>query len=131
MVCPSWAIDVRKKSKSKNATKVELNLNQTASAPVCVGGSGKDAGEKLGWIPAGRAGSWSCIAGSIKLSTEADDMLSEGENFSPLKSALKSVLREIDGTVEGRSSNEMLDRRLSVSSPVVTTETVMPPLLFT
>lgn len=98
---------------------------------MCVGGSGKDAGENLGWIPAGRAGSWSCIAGSIKLSTEADDMLSEGENFSPLKSVLKSVVREIGGMVEGWSMNERLDRRLSISSPVVTTETVMPPLLFT
>ena len=96
-----------------------------------MGGSGKDAGENLGWIPAGRAGSWSCIAGSIKLSTEADDMLSEGENFSPLKSVLKSVVREIGGMVEGWSMNERLDRRLSISSPVVTTETVMPPLLFT
>jgi hypothetical protein len=121
----------RRARKSKNMTKVELGLNQTASAPECVGGSGKDEGENLGWAPAGRAGSWLCIVGSIKLSTEADDMLSEGENFSPLKSALKSVVREIDGMVEGWSSNEMLDRRLSVFSPVVTTETVMPPLLFT
>ena len=58
-------------------------------------------------------------------------MLSEGENFSPLKSVLKSVVREIGGMVEGWSMNERLDRRLSISSPVVTTETVMPPLLFT
>jgi hypothetical protein len=97
-----------------------------------VGGGGKDAGENLVWIPAGRAGSWSCIAGSMKLSTEADDMLSEGENFSTLRSDLKSVVvRERDGIVEGSSMNEMLDLRLSVVPPDVTTETVMPPLLFT
>ena len=66
----------------------------------------------------------------MKLSTEVDAMLSEGENSSILRSVLKSVLksevREIDGIVEGRSSNEMLDLRL-----FVTTETVTPPLLFT
>jgi hypothetical protein len=58
-------------------------------------------------------------------------MLCEGENFSPLKSAVKSAAREIDGIVEGSSSsNEMLDLRFSVC-PVVTTETEMPPLLLT
>jgi hypothetical protein len=40
-------------------------------------------------------------------------------------------MREIDGIVEGSSSNEMLNLRFSVCSPVVTTETVMPPLLLT
>jgi hypothetical protein len=90
---------------------------------------GKDAGGNCGWIPAGRAGSWYCIAGSIKLSTEADAMLFEGENSSILRSVLTSV-REIDGIVEGWSSNEMLDLRLSVWWPDVTTEMVMPPLLF-
>jgi hypothetical protein len=91
---------------------------------------GTDAGGKVGWIPAGRAGSWSCIAGSIKLSTETEDMLSSGENSSTLRSLLKSVLREIDGIVEGWPSDETLDLRLSVVLPVVTTETLMPPLLF-
>ena len=57
-------------------------------------------------------------------------MLSEGENSSILRSLLKSVEREIDGIVEGCSANETLDLRLSVSLPIVTTETVMPPLLF-
>ena len=85
----------------------------------------------FGWFPASRAGSWSCIAGSIKLSTEADAMLFEGEYSSILRLFLKSVVREIDGIVEGLSANETLDLRLSAGSPVVATETVMPPLLFT
>jgi hypothetical protein len=97
-----------------------------------VRGGGKDGGGNFGWVPAGRAGSWSCIVGSIKLSidSEAKAMLFEGENSSTLRSFLKSVATEIDGTVESRSSNEMLDLGLSVRSPVVTTETVTPPLLF-
>lgn len=95
---------------------------------------GKDGGGNSGWVPAGREGSWTCIAGSIKLSTESevDAMLSEGENSSTLRSVLKSVPTEIDGTVESRSSpNEVLELRLSVWSPVVSTETVtLAPLLF-
>jgi len=88
--------------------------------------------EYFGSIPAGRAGGWPCIAGSIKLSTETDVKLPEVEYPSTLISALRSAEREMVGNVEGwSSSNEMLDLRLPVRLPDVTTETMTPPLLFT
>lgn len=58
-------------------------------------------------------------------------MVSETEKSSTLRSVLKSEERAIDGSVEGWSANEMLDLRLSAGLPVVTTETMTPPLLFT
>lgn len=58
-------------------------------------------------------------------------MLSETEKSSTLKSVLRSEERAIDGGAVGWSENEMLDLRLSARLPVVTTETMTPPLLFT
>jgi len=78
-------------------------------------------------IPAGRVG-WPCILSSSKLSTDDDAIVFEGEYCSILKSGLTSPGREMGG-IEGWSSNEMSDLRLSPL--IVTTETVTPALLFT
>ena len=90
---------------------------------------GIDAGGIAGITPTGRV-DWPCNLGLSKFSIEDDAKpgMFKGEYRSNFKSGLMSLAVKIDGT-KGRFASGTLD--LCSTPTFVTTETVMPPLLFT
>jgi len=88
----------------------------------CEGGT--DAGGTAGVVMFSSGRSVGCS--DPKLSTEDEARESVGEYSSILKSGLRSLAIERDG-IDSWSLNETVESRLS---PVVTTDTVTPPLLF-